>query len=144
MVLDQLFSLANLLALTGWIALALSPWRPGVAQLVVARLVPGLLGMVYAGLIARFWPESSGGFGSLDGVSALFSQRGLLLAGWLHYLAFDLFVGLWIVRDADAKGFSRPVQLPFLFLTFLAGPLGLLAWLVVREGRARRTGRAPA
>jgi len=57
--------------------------------------------------------------------------------GWTHYLAFDLFIGQWIARDADNKGFNRLVQLPFLFLTLMAGPIGLLLWLVVRERRAR-------
>ncbi len=61
--------------------------------------------------------------------------------GWVHYLAFDLFVGLWIARDADAKGFSRILQAPILAATFLAGPLGLFVWLLVREPRARALGR---
>jgi hypothetical protein len=64
------------------------------------------------------------------------SDGGIVL-GWTHYLAFDLFIGQWIARDADNKGFNRLVQLPFLFLTLMAGPIGLLLWLVVRERRAR-------
>ena len=60
---------------------------------------------------------------------------------WIHYLAFDLFVGLWIARDADAKGFSRFVQAPILLATFMAGPLGLFLWLAIREKRARAQGR---
>jgi hypothetical protein len=64
------------------------------------------------------------------------SDGGMVL-GWTHYLAFDLFVGLWIARDADAKGFSRLAQLPVLFLVLMAGPIGLLVWLIVRERRAR-------
>ena len=59
------------------------------------------------------------------------------MLGWTHYLAFDLFTGLWIARDADNKAFGRLVQAPVLVLTFLAGPLGLLIWLVLRERRAR-------
>ena len=77
-----------------------------------------------------------------DNVARLFETREMLLAGWLHYLAFDLFVGLWIARDADAKGFSRLVQLPILFLTLMAGPIGLLIWLLVRERRARAAAKA--
>jgi hypothetical protein len=53
----------------------------------------------------------------------LFMTDAGIVVGWTHYLAFDLFVGLWISRDADAKGFSRLVQAPILLLTFLAGPL---------------------
>lgn len=78
---------------------------------------------------------------SIAGIRALFSSDGGIVVGWTHYLAFDLFVGLWIARDADAKGFGRLIQLPFLFATLMAGPIGLLAWLIVREPRARRAAR---
>src|SRR3546814_3795162 len=81
-------------------------------------------------------------FTSLAGVMALFATKGGMLVGWVHYLAFDLFAGMWIARDADQKGFSRIVQFPLLVLTLLAGPVGLLAWLIVRERRARALARA--
>src|SRR3546814_13933371 len=81
-------------------------------------------------------------FTSLAGVMALFATKGGMLVGWVHYLAFDLFAGMWIARDADQKGFSRIVQFPLLVLTQLAGPVGLLAWLIVRERRARALARA--
>ena len=78
---------------------------------------------------------------SVAGIRALFASDGGIVIGWTHYLAFDLFVGLWIAKDADHKAFSRLVQLPFLFATLMAGPIGLLAWLVTREARARRAAR---
>ena len=53
----------------------------------------------------------------------------------------DLFVGIWIARDADAKFFSRLLQAPILLLTFVAGPAGLLLWLIIREPMARSKGR---
>jgi hypothetical protein len=79
---------------------------------------------------------------SVSGLRPLFASDGGIVIGWTHYLAFDLFVGLWIAKDADHKGFSRLAQLPFLFVTLMAGPIGLLAWLVVREARARHIARA--
>jgi hypothetical protein len=75
---------------------------------------------------------------SIQGIRALFGSDGGIVIGWTHYLAFDLFVGLWIARDADAKGFSRWVQAPILLATFLAGPIGLLAWLALRGRGSRR------
>jgi hypothetical protein len=74
---------------------------------------------------------------TLPSLRALFMSDGGIVLGWTHYLAFDLFIGQWIARDADNKGFHRLVQLPFLFLTLMAGPIGLLLWLIVRERRAR-------
>ena len=143
MSLDALFSLSGTLALTGWIALALAPLRPSLAQLVAARIVPVLLGLIYAGLIARFWAEAPGGFGSLDEVAALFSNRGLLLAGWLHYLAFDLFVGAWQVREAERVRVPHLAVLPTLVLTFLFGPIGLLVFLALRAWKGQATTARP-
>ncbi len=56
----------------------------------------------------------------------------MLLAGWLHYLAFDLFVGAWEVRDASTHGVPHVLVVPCLLLTFLLGPIGLLAYHAVR------------
>jgi hypothetical protein len=137
-LLDSLFSLAGFTAMAGWLALVLAPLRPRLAQAVAAFIVPAVIGLAYAGLIARFWGEAPGGFSSLDEVSALFGHRGILLAGWLHYLAFDLFVGAWEVREAGRVGLPHWMILPALALTFLFGPLGLLVFLALRAARLRR------
>ncbi|MEM9315304.1 MAG: abscisic acid-deficient protein Aba4 family protein, partial [Pseudomonadota bacterium] len=57
-----------------------------------------------------------------------------LLAGWIHYLAFDLFVGAWIATEADRLGLSRLLQAPLLVATFMFGPVGLALFLVMRSG----------
>jgi hypothetical protein len=132
MDLDELFSAAGILALCGWVALALAPLRPGVAQALAAWIVPTVLGLTYGALLVRYWSEAGGGFGSLSEVGTLFSHRGLLLAGWLHYLAFDLLVGAWEVREARRIGLPHGAVLPALVLTFLFGPVGFLAFLALR------------
>ncbi|KFG69302.1 ABA4-like family protein [Microvirga sp. BSC39] len=137
-LLDRLFSLASLVAMAGWLALVFAPLRPSFAQAVATFIVPTVTGLAYAGLITRYWGESSGGFSSLDQVSTLFNHRGLLLAGWLHYLAFDLFVGAWEVREAQRVGLPHWLILPALALTFLFGPIGLLVFLALRTARLRR------
>ncbi|MEC9067699.1 MAG: abscisic acid-deficient protein Aba4 family protein [Pseudomonadota bacterium] len=143
-----LFAAANLLALAGWIMLIFLPRRP-VALAAVLYLGTGLLSAVYALLLVLLATGLAGGgpdLAALDGwslqsIRALFASDAALVLGWIHYLAFDLFVGLWIARDADAKRFSRLAQAPVLAATFLAGPLGLFAWLAIRERRARASGR---
>ena len=77
-------------------------------------LVPLALGLLYAYLVAAHRGESKGGLGSL---AALFSNPWLLLAGWIHYLAFDLFIGSWEVRDEHAHNVQAVVK--FLIVTFL-------------------------
>jgi hypothetical protein len=130
-VTDALFSMAGLLAMSGWVALLASPWRGSYADRYARFVVPGALAVVYSGLILAYWTRAEGGFGSLDEVAALFRSRELLLAGWLHYLAFDLFVGAWEVRTARAAAIPFLLVVPCLGLTFLFGPAGLLAFLVL-------------
>lgn len=135
---DQLFQLSSPLALLGWIALLLSPLAPRVAQGVAAAAIPLLLSLAYAGLILAFWWEAPGGFGSLPEVQALFTHPHIALAGWLHYLAFDLFVGAWEVRTARAEGIPHWAVIPCLILTFLFGPAGLLAFAILRFTLTRK------
>ena len=139
------FGAANLFALIAWAALILLPRWPALLSALLYVGV-GLLSLVYiiiiAGLLSGLIPGSDGGdFSSIEGVRMLFSSDAGLTLGCVHYLAFDLFVGLWIARDADAKEISRIIQAPILLLTFLAGLVGLGIWLLAREPAARRQGR---
>jgi hypothetical protein len=129
---DTVFNLANPLALAGWLVLLGSPIFPRVADRIAGLLIPALFSVAYSGLVLAFWSSAKGGFDSLDNVAALFQTRELLLAGWLHYLAFDLFVGAWIVRTARKTAVPFWLVMPCLALTFLFGPAGLLAFLVIR------------
>ena len=146
---DTVFSVANGLALVMWAALIFLPRWPALLAALL-YLGVGLLCLVYAigligivsGLLDPVGPQGPGlDFGSIDGVRSIFASDGGVTVGWVHYLAFDLFVGIWIARDADAKGFSRVIQATILLATFMAGPLGLLLWLAIRERRARQGGR---
>jgi hypothetical protein len=148
-----MFSLTNVIALIGWVLLAAFPRKP-LTFSAVLYLGVALLCLCYAAMMVALvsgWADPRPVPGaapfdfadySIPGLRALFMSDGGIVLGWTHYLAFDLFVGLWIARDADAKGFGRLVQLPFLFATFMAGPIGLLGWLVVRERRARKAGKS--
>jgi hypothetical protein len=133
---DALFQLSGPLAMLGWGALILSPLSPVWADRVAALLIPLLLSVAYAALVLSFWAGAPGGFGSLAEVMALFTTPGVALAGWLHYLAFDLFVGAWIVRSARGEGVPHVFVIPCLLLTFLFGPAGFLAFHILRAARA--------
>lgn len=141
------FSMVNLLALIAWTGLILLPRWPALLSGIL-YLGIGLLCLIYAtgliGLVSGLIPNPQGGganFTTIEGVRAIFGSDGGVTIGWTHYLAFDLFVGLWIARDGDAKNISRFIQAPVLLATFMAGPLGLLVWLGLREPIARRQGR---
>lgn len=135
---ELIFAIANPLAMLGWVGLALFPGRKLVVDGISGLAIPALLAVAYAGLVAAFFADAEGGFSSLDAVRALFQSDAMLLAGWLHYLAFDLFVGAWEVRTARAEGIPHLLVVPCLALTFLFGPLGFLAFLILRAAYARR------
>ena len=132
---ERLFSLCNTLALIGWLILTFAGRMRWAARIVAGAVIPLVIGVLYAGLVAAHWGDAQGGFGTLGGVAELFSNRWLLLAGWIHYLAFDLFIGSWEVRDAQALGISHFIVIPCLVLTFLFGPAGLLLYFIIRVAR---------
>ena len=135
---DQLFSLASITVLPGWLLLVFAPrWRYG-AQVISGAIIPALLATLYAYLIVRYMFGVPGGFSSLADVRLFFSDDFLLLAGWIHYLAFDLFIGSWEVRDAQRQGIHHLAVIPCLPLTFMLGPIGLLVYLLIRCGWKRR------
>jgi hypothetical protein len=132
MSFEQGFSLASTLTMIGWLPLLLLPRWPLLVSVVRFGVI-GLLSVAYATLImVYFFRIEGGGFGSITEVRQLFLSDGGLLAGWIHYLAFDLFVGLWIAERADRAGISRLIQAPILLATFMFGPVGLLMFYLTR------------
>jgi hypothetical protein len=132
---EALFAAANLVALVSWITLILAPWLGEWSRVAVGRVVPALLAAAYVILIAVHWIGHRGGFSSLPDVALLFQNPWLLLAGWVHYLAFDLLIGCWEERDARERGVPRWLVVPCLLLTFMFGPAGWLAYQGVRTVR---------
>ena len=134
---DLVFKLANGAALLGWLALLASPpaarWTAWTWR-TTGRLLPLALSLLYVAMLAVHWP-AQGGFGSPAQVRALFDEPGALVAGWVHYLAFDLFVGSWIAASAAALGWRHWQVMPVLVLTFLFGPAGLLMFMLLRLAR---------
>lgn len=135
---DTVFTICNTGVLPAWLLLVLAPAWKWTHRVVHSAWIPLLLGIVYAGAFATntVAPEGAG-FGSLAGVMLLFTSPHAVLAGWVHYLVFDLFVGAWEVRDAQRRGISHWLVVPCLALTLMLGPLGLLAYLTLRGALKR-------
>ena len=135
---EQLFSVLNAVAMVAWLPMVFLP-KARWATTIVPVAVPAVLAIVYAALVVLSFPGSDGGFSSLAAVRSLFENPWALLAGWTHYLAFDLFIGGWEVRDAQRHGIPQLVVVPALILTFLLGPVGLLLYLTLRTFVRRRS-----
>ncbi|MGA8030108.1 MAG: ABA4-like family protein [Bryobacteraceae bacterium] len=160
MTTDSVFQLCSLVAMPGWLALIFVGRIKYVASVVCKFVIPGLLAAFYLGIVVTHWAGHQGGFASVQDVQKLFGDPCLLVAGWIHYLAFDLFLGAWQVRDAQYSNVPHWWTIPCLILTFLFGPLGFCCTcclkvcvpgrrpeeflrnvLVGEEGMCRSTGR---
>lgn len=139
--MELAFSIANALVLPQWLLMIFAPrWR-GTTWLVQSFIVPVLLAVLYAYFLF------SGGssldfqsFSTLAGVKKLFATGGdgAVLAGWIHYLAFDLVAGSFVLRDAQVKAIPHLwIVLP-LFFCFMLGPVGLLLYWLVRTVKTQK------
>jgi hypothetical protein len=136
MELEQIFSVATILASAGWLLLAIFPRHPAV-RVLAGAVIPLALSLFYFALIGLNLQGAEGGFGSLADVATLFKKPELLLAGWIHYLAFDLFIGAWEIRDSHRHGIPHLVMIPCLLMTFMLGPIGLLFYFAIRTAKTR-------
>lgn len=133
---ETIFSLINASVVPAWLLLMFAPRWPWTHRLVHAAYVPLLFGVFYSYFFALniFFGGAAEGTSlfSLAGVMALFDSETGTLVGWSHYLVFDLFVGAWISRDALRRGVNYLAVIPCLLFTFMAGPIGLMLYLLLR------------
>jgi hypothetical protein len=135
---EALFPIVNIVALSTWLALIIRPRQSFVLR-CAGQWVPLLFATIYGVIIVMRVGRGEGDFNSLAGVAALFRDPWFLLAGWVHYLAFDLLIGVWECRDAASRNLPHGLVVPCLLLTFLFGPAG---WLLYQAARSMpRQGR---
>ena len=136
---EVLFKYANIFAMLGWLVLILGVVlnRELLRDRIAGLYWPLALSAGYCVALYLGFGTTGGSFETLPGVRQLFSGDWTLLAGWVHYLAFDLFIGAWIARDANASGVSRWFLIPVLPLTFLFGPVGFLLFHVFKAAFAK-------
>ncbi|HWT11778.1 MAG TPA: ABA4-like family protein [Allosphingosinicella sp.] len=138
MSLETWFWLAHVPAAVGWIVLLAAPAVP--AAIRIARLAAAVLALGYLVIFVAA-PEGLATLAadySLAGIGELFSDPRMLLLGWVHYLAFDIWVASWEVGEGRRLGMPHWLVAPCLFVTFMVGPLGLLLFLAARAARSRR------
>lgn len=116
----------------GWLVLIFLPRRWAWLNVIPNLAIPLILSIAYSWLIAVYFFSAQGGFDTLANVQQLFTSPGAALAGWVHYLAFDLFMGGIIAKQADEIGLSRLLQAPILLSTFMFGPFGFLLLSVIK------------
>ena len=135
---DVVYSIVNTIALVAWIALSVAPYNARVQEGALGGVVV-MLAVLYAVLfIGSFNGAVMKELATLDGLMGLFSNKQALVLGWTHYLAFDLVAGIYIVRNAQTHEVSSRAIIPFLWLTFMAGPLGWLTYVIFRVLKTKK------
>ncbi|MFN8357867.1 MAG: ABA4-like family protein [Spirosomataceae bacterium] len=137
---DQVFQIANNLVLPQWLLMVFAPRWKVTQWIVKSYLIPVVLAVLYAIYIFGGGPIDFSAFGSLKGVMGLFSTggAGVVLAGWIHYLAFDLVAGSFVLRDSQEKGIHHLLIVIPLFFCFMLGPIGLLLYWLIRTVKNRQ------
>jgi hypothetical protein len=139
--LNLLYLIANGVALVGWIVLAITPYRFMLARPVIT-FIALLMAVLYVTLFTQVIGKGPGGFKTLPELNLLFTQPGVMLTGWIHYLAFDMLIGLWEREEGRRIGVNRLLLLVCLFMTMMVGPAGWLLFMLVRAIRLRRNDSA--
>ena len=131
---ENIFNGINLIVLLGWIPLFIFPYSRFTRKLVNGLYLPFFLCVFYLYFLSQTEGLFSADFSSIAGILDLFksSTEESAAAGWIHYLAFDYFVGCWIVNHSIKKGIPYIIFIIPLIFTLFAGPFGLLLFLILR------------
>jgi hypothetical protein len=129
---ELILKILNVPVLVGWLSMLLAPRTRFTRWLVESDVLPLGIGVLYLVLVAPHLPGLLREFDSLASIGAALQRPGMLLAAWIHYLAFDFLVGRVVLADAQRRGIPHLLVAPCLVLTFMLGPVGYLAYATVR------------
>ena len=134
MTTAEVFSICNLIVLPMWLLMLVLPKWKVTRFLIDIKMVPVLLSLIYAYYIGiSLYAGGMMDFGSLASVMELFTQENAVFAGWVHYLAFDLLVGMWILDQNRNLGIHQLLMVPCLIGAFMFGPVGFLLFIIMKS-----------
>jgi hypothetical protein len=136
---SQVFSIVGMMAMPMWALLIFLPKWKVTRFFIDYKIIPIALSVIYAVYIIQ--AILIGGmmdFGSLKSVMTLFTEENAVLAGWVHYLAFDLLIGIWIVNQNKELNIHQLIIAPCLFGTFMLGPVGFLVFMIIRAIKLKK------
>jgi hypothetical protein len=136
---ETLFSVVNIVVMPAWLMLAIAPTHPMTIKLVRSGAWTLVYSLLYTALLVMMFLAPGGGsMSTLASIQQAFGTPHVALLGWVHYLAFDLLVGVRVAEEGLEAGCSRLFMAPFLFFTLMFGPFGFLAWRIARTLRGTR------
>jgi hypothetical protein len=140
MATSEVFSIANVIAMPMWILMIILPNWKATRFLIDFKVVPLLLSVLYAVyIISTMLSGPDMDFGSLESVMYLFTFEDAVLAGWVHYLAFDLLAGMWMLDKNRTLKIHSMLMVLCLICTFMLGPIGFLLFMGIRAFKKKNT-----
>lgn len=130
----NIFSIVNMIAIVMWLLMIFLPKWKVTRFLIDYKVIPIALSGVYVFYLVLSLKSGNGlDFGSLASVMELFTKENAILSGWVHYLAFDLLVGMWILDQNQKLGIHHLLIVPCLLGTFMLGPVGFLLFVIIKK-----------
>ncbi len=130
---QTLFNLLNVLPLPIWLGMILFPRTRYTQKLVMSYWYYIALAAVYLLFLLVSFTQGGVDF-SFEGIRQGLSREWGGLTAWAHFIILDLFVGVWIFRDAKYWGINPTL---FVLVTLFAGPLGLGSYLLMRQRKSK-------
>jgi hypothetical protein len=135
---ETLYLVFNYGLLPAWALLIFAPRWSVTRKLVHSALLPAVIGVMHLVLVFTAPAPDGAGAWTLQMAIKIFTEPQIFLAAWVHFLAFDLFVGAWEARDAARRGIPHLALVPCLIATNQLGPIGLLLYLGIRAAMRRK------
>ncbi len=135
-MIQGLFNLITVAPLVVWISMILFPKTLFTQRMIMSYWIYIVFGALYALLALAFLATEFNLTGlDLNSLKQMLSSDWGLLALWTQLMSFNLFIAVWIFRDAKYWGIKT---LPYLLLAFLAAPLGLAIYLFIRQRKSKK------
>ena len=142
--IETLYMWINLGVLPFWFILIVFP-QSHLSRIFVTSIFPFfILSGVYililykSYLIGYDFDENFGLYLGLSELSRLFEDHLYIMIFWTHFIAINLFIGGWIVKDSQKFSINKVLMALPLIVTYLIGPIGLFFYWIIRIFYAKR------
>ena len=142
--IDTLYMWINLGVLPFWFILIVFP-QSHLSRIFVTSIFPiFILSGVYIFILYKSYLigyDFDGNFSlylGLSELSRLFEDHLYIMIFWTHFIAINLFIGGWIVKDSQKFSINKVLMAVPLIVTYLIGPIGLFLYWIIRIFYAKR------
>ena len=142
--IETLYMWTNLGVLPFWFILIVFP-QSHLSRIFVTSIFPFfILSGVYIFILYKSYLigyDFDGNFSlylGLNELSRLFEDHLYIMIFWTHFIAINLFIGGWIVKDSQKFSINKVLMAVPLIVTYLIGPIGLFLYWIIRIFYAKR------